>query len=199
MNFTELNTTSTTADNIGNVVNNNFVFLYPKIKTNDVTANKTEVISHNYIIVFDSNETDAKQRNFERLSLSWYKNLNHTSSDGNLTDSTSTKNYNLNSDSVSLDTDSYSLNSGELNITIKNNNSPKVDYGVIHLNTPPFLWFSKYNEPFSFSSDSSCVSHYCIEYRYINPNSKSYDVGSGEFKGTESNNSNFRTGVKVYR
>jgi len=140
------------------------------------------------------------------------KNRNHFSTEEALLYWFVDNNYNQNSvkilgytNSYKYDnnlTDSFEVNStkqgSEFNISIHNPN--RDNFVIIHLQTPEYLWYSRYKD-YDDSLNSYCLTHYCLDYRYIGEVNYR-EIGSGNFKGSEVNittpkNRNF--GVKMYR
>ena len=196
LNITELNTTSKTAENEGATIENNVTYLYPKVVTRDIFTTYIDENSSLDIVVYDENRTDAKNRlGIENLLLiNWYK-----------VDDTIPVNQDimrLNSKNSSDKID-INLTYDSNQIEVDNNTTPKTTFGIIHLDTPTYLWYSKFNKKYDYSTNSECINHYCIEYNFKGNSNNQSDVGSGEFVGSEVNNSKdlnqTRHGVRIYR
>jgi hypothetical protein len=149
--------------------------------------------------VYDKNKTDANARfsKEDEILIDWYLNKqDNTQIDANMY-----KNYKKDTKiDINL---SYNSSNGYITFKIDNNTTPPTKMGVVHIDTPLYLWYSKYNKEYDYSSGSSCITHYCFEYEYKDTTSTNYnDVGSGYFGGSEVNNTEenrTRYGVKIYR
>jgi hypothetical protein len=199
MRVVEVNTTNKNVENVGKKVDDNITYYYPKLATNDiVTIEKTDEINHT-ILVYDKNKTDANTRfsKEDEILIDWYLNKQ---------DNTQIISYEMREGSIrdtkKIDIDiSQTSANGYINFKIDNNTTPPTKKGVVHIDTPLYLWYSKYNKKYDYSDSSSCIAHYCFRYDYTEGSSNSYDVGSGHFKGSETNSSDdsSRHGVKLYR
>jgi len=89
---------------------------------------------------------------------------------------------------------------GIIKIDITNTLKSEAKRGVIHLNIPPWLWYSPTKKEYSYELNSSCINHPCIFYRYV-PNEIKQSVISGKFRGSDFNISkgNRKKGIKIFR
>jgi len=202
LNITEVNTTSKVADNIGVKVDRNISYLYPRINTNDIITTIKTTPTKIKVLVYDKNETDGEQRLGESELINWYVNSDDDFSKIEKKEMHSSSK--LNSEKIDINLTNDNIDSGEIKIEVDNNTTPVTTYGIIHLDTKEYLWYSKYNKAYSYDSDSNCLHHYCIDYSYKELH-KSFinEVGSGYFRGSEVNNTldnnTSRHGVKLYR
>ena len=200
INIKEVNTTASDIINDGLVLDDNITFYYTKLLTEDVFTTYKETNSSIVLLVYDVNNSDASNRDLNIMSLiNWYK-LNK---EFDINNYIMKENSNFSSDNIDINLTLYS-GIGENNISIDNNTTPQTTKGIIHLDTPSYLWYSKFNEVYSYSNSSNCINHYCITYQYKNINNSSQsDVGSGTFEGSEVNNTlevnSSHKGIKLYR
>jgi hypothetical protein len=201
--FGEVNSSTDSIDE-GTDVDANISYYYPRIETTDLETTITPDDVNQTIIVYDKNKTDAKNRfDSSQVLIDWYLNKDDDFSVVNNFEMR--KSSNRDSSLIDINISKEDTDDGYIQFTIDNNTTPKTKFGYVHLDTPLYLWYSKYNKKYDYSEDSSCLSHYCFEYSFEKAGSSPlYDVGSGTFSGTESNNTTTETnssrhGVKIYR
>ena len=203
MNVSEVNTTQKAVENEGVVVDDNISYFYPKLDTDDIFTTYKETNTTAKILVYDNNKTDADSRfsNENMVLIDWYLNVRNDNTD--ILDMNMKESSKMDSNSIDINLTKSDVNSGKIEIEVDNNTTPKTTYGVIHLDTPLYLWYSKHNKPYEYTTDSDCINHYCIEYNYQSSEKVSHDVGSGNFAGPEVNNTlktnTDRKGVKIFR
>ena len=62
-----------------------------------------------------------------------------------------------------------------------------------------WFWYSKFNEPYDVSNNSTCLNHFCFVLTWED-NNKAGEIGSGEFKGTEVNVTDaIKQKIKIFR
>ncbi|WP_457565036.1 DUF6701 domain-containing protein, partial [Caminibacter sp.] len=182
-------------------IDKNALFYYGRLFTKDVDTFDDEVETNSTFGVYDSNDTnliDSKE-----IVINWYENVNHQGIDGNISkdEIVISKDYNASNEISGIEVESVEINSGILSIKIKRTDS-SVNFAVIHLlgKNLSHLWYSKFGNPYNISKDSTCLNHFCISVTWHG--NEAGVVGSGEFKGTESNVSetnSTKTGVKIFR
>jgi len=198
LNITEINiTTIELAKNENNIfVDKNLSFYYARFYITDIITNLKDTTKLYPIIIYDKNNTHFDGTNM--LLINWYRQIDNDISSVLVLGSS--LDYIYNSDkNVSDFNVSIKFQQPDFNISI-NNESENNKFVVIHFKTPKYLWYSKYQD-YNDSNNSTCLSHYCLEYIY-EQNQTIIDVGSGDFIGSEINftkDSKKSTGIKVYR
>ena len=201
LNLTDVNVTTKIAyEQLPIKVDKNISFYYIKLQTHDIYALSTT----------DSNTTielivyDEYHSHFDNKALVDWDLIDKNYKDSNVTILGTSTNYIYNSDkNVSNFDVKITKNDYDYNLSIKNNNTTNNKLVVIHLKTPSYLWSSKY-EDYNDSNNSSCSTHFCIEYHYQNEDKDTQEVHSGTFKGSAVNTNNKtnrdkRYGIKLFR
>jgi len=194
MNFTKV--TAYLDDNTKSKnLDNNISFYYLRLYADDIYTTDINSSDTIYILVYDKFQNHFSD---EKL-LNWFVNTKYNNDDVKVLGYTLTYKYDENI--TNFEANITKLNY-DFNLSISNKNEQH--FVVIHLKTPPYLWYSKYKD-YNDSLNSYCLTHYCVEYVYqkVNQdNTTTKDVGSGTFEGSEVNITTpkqKRFGIKIYR
>jgi len=171
-------------------IDKNSSFYYLRVLPIDINTEEDKSYSKIYILVYDRNRNHFED---EKI-LYWFLDKNYTKNEVKLLGITKNYHYdeNLSKISVTITKENY-----DYNVSVVNSDKKRV--AIIHLDTPSYLWYSKFKE-FNKSLDSYCLTHYCLEYHY-NKVGVVKEVGSGKFKGSEVkiNRKKPTLGIKMYR
>ena len=201
INITDINVTNNIAY-IQNPTNpdKNVSFYYIKLLPHDMYALTTnESNSTIQLVVYDKYHS-----HFEHKALVNWDLIDKNYKDANVSILGTSTDYEYHADSnVSNFEVNITKNDYEFNISLKNNDTANNHLVIIHLKTPKYLWNSKY-EDYNDSNNSSCTTHYCIEYHYEDADKATKEVHSGTFHGSEVNLDNTtdkkqRYGIKIFR
>jgi len=204
-NLTDVNISDGDVDRKEVNISKNVTFYYGNLITNDYLTKKNKLTVVSTFVVYDSDDTNLTPSNGKEILVNWFENLYHNNKDGNLSkDEIKVSNsYEYNSSKVvsGINIDSVNVDHQKLVIQITKNSD--INFIVLHLISPNLahLWYSKFGEEYNISDGSSCLNHFCIGIKWEH-NKKIYDVGSGDFNGTEANiteSNSTSTGVKIFR
>jgi len=191
LNFSKLITYDTkTSKQYNEPLNKTISFYYLSVLAPLIYANEKTTSDKIYILVYDKNKNHFKD---EKL-LNWFINTNYKENDIKLLGYTLNKKYDFNISNFNIN-----LTKNDYYYKIEINNQKKYRTVFIHLNTPNYLWTSKYFD-LNISENSYCNTHYCSEY-HLKYKPGSIGVRSGNFQGSQINTSqqNNQNGIKVYR
>ena len=146
---------------------------------------------------------DEKNSHQKEILYNWWQNTLHSANDGNITnDEIKIKDgYDANSTDVNISIEDISIDNGEIRLTLRRNDK-SINFAVVHLLSKNlrWLWYSAYDEEYNISDNSSCKNHYCFTITFNNSTTdSSQKVYSGDVNGTESNVTDVKTGVKIFR
>ena len=192
LNFSKTNLYFGDINSIENV-NKHFAFYYLRIYGEDIYTTDINSSTLVHVLVYDRNKNHFN----DEILLNWFVYNTYNIDNVKLLGYTTSYNYDSNI-SDGFEVNITKINS-DFNISVYNPNEDI--FSVIHLQTPEYLWYSRYKD-YNDSLSSTCSSHYCIEYNYVNKSNQTKEVGSGEFKGSESNITTpkqKRFGIKIYR
>lgn len=200
INVSDINTTYTTDVNVKNIGfipdNNGSKFYYGRVRTQDISTNKSTTQHSLHVEVYSQNPLVA----FHQNSLNWYRNSadNITS----ILDFYPRYGISIN-DAIDSNIDdiksTQTIVKGMIGFNITNNTPSVPDSAYIHVEIPEYLWYNRYND---YNATGDCSTHPCFKYNYILDAS---DVGieSGDFNGTsigkDYNATKTKKGVKVFR
>jgi len=174
-----------------NSLNKILSFYYLSLLTPDIYADNEKSSSALIdILVYDKNRNHFS----EEKELYWFWYNNYPKDDVKVLGYSDSFKYDLNLSNFSV---AINKQGGEFNLSI--DNSGEHNFAVIHLQTPNYLWYSRYKD-YNDSLNSYCLTHYCVEYHY-NGEITHKEIGSGKFKGSEVNvtTRKRRIGIKMYR
>ncbi len=205
MNITDVNVTDTLNgvsdknENVGVVR-----FYYGGAQTKDIVTSEDEFTAIVNLLMYSNRDNDTLiPNNSKEIKYNWWENLYHSESDGNLSDGdiVVSNDYNASNSISGVDVSVDSIQNGEITLTITRNDN-NIDFAVIHLLSQNLshLWYSKFNEEYNISDNSTCLNHFCFTITWVK-NEKGL-VGSGDFSGTEANiteTNSTRRGVKIFR
>ena len=201
VNFTDVNVTTKIAyEQTPAQPDKNISFYYIKLLPQDIYALSTD--EANTTIKFGV--FDKYHSHFEHKARVDWDLIDKNYKESNISILGTSTNYTFNADkNVSKFDVNITKNEYEYNISIKNKDVKKNRFVIIHLKTSKSLWHSKY-EDYNDSDNSSCTTHYCLEYHYQEANDTSREVHSGTFHGSSVNTSNktdktHRYGIKLFR
>jgi len=203
----ELNVTNKDTNDSVFTSEGNATFYYAKVEVDDVMAADNDINNTLHFGVYDENESDSLLLSQEAVGYNIFKNPLHQSIDGNISagdifiskDYTTDDSKNITS---SFDVSVGDITNGDVNINIKRNDT-SIKFAVVHILSPSlaWMWYSKYSKEYNITAGSNCAQHYCFIISW-DDSEVSKEIGSGEFKGTESNITEGNTtkrGVKIYR
>ncbi|GAB6074021.1 hypothetical protein [Nautilia lithotrophica] len=177
-------------------------YYYGNLLLSDILATENDFNKSYSFIIFDSIgnlKPDGKE-----VVYNWYENTGHNVIDGNVTNNEIivSSDYNASNTINGVDVSVESINNGIITFKVSRNDS-SVKFAVVHLLSPnlKWLWYSKFNQKYDISNNSTCLNHFCFSITWQNLNSAG-EVGSGEFKGTEANmtdTNSTKRGVKIFR
>ena len=176
-------------------VDDNITWYYAKLKTFSIHTSK-ETETNKFFITLYKEDT----KNLKEVSLNWYKN---DLDDGVTTsfDFNASKNTNIDN-SADQTIDNITFNKGKVSFDITKNSDDKA---IIHINTPPYLWYSYgIAIDYNYSSSTFCSQHPCSTYVYRNrDNEDGFKISSGTNNGAtinvKSRGEVTRKGIKVFR
>ena len=168
--------------------NKNARYYYGNLLLDDITLSSNELnVSFDFVIY--NNTTNLNPKNSKEALFNWWINPLHNANDGNVTkdDIKITSDFNANSQEVDVSINSVEVKNGKLNISLTRN-STDIKFAVVHLLSKDlqWLWYSRYNQKYDISDDSSCLEHFCFSITWQDIKEKG-DIGSGEYKGVEVN------------
>ncbi|ACM93277.1 hypothetical protein NAMH_1384 [Nautilia profundicola AmH] len=177
-------------------------YYYGNLLLSDVLASENDFNKSYSFIVFDS--VGNLKPDGQEVIYNWYENTGHNAVDGNVSDSEIiiSSDYNASNSINGVDVSVDSINNGVITFKISRSDS-SVKFAVVHLLSPnlKWLWYSKFNQKYDISNDSTCLNHFCFTITWQNLNSEG-EVGSGEFEGTEANmtdTNSTKRGIKIFR
>jgi hypothetical protein len=172
-------------------------FYYGRIKTKDITTDKTTVPHLLHVEVFSTTPLSG----FYQNSLNWYTNP----FDANVTKITDInlgayKDFTQTLPTPVLVLNKNGFNNGVLSFDISNPN--KLQGATFHLAIPSWLWYSSLVGK-DYNATGNCSYHPCFEYKYLENASGKKGIASGDYKGStvgaDYNSSYQKTGVKTFR
>jgi hypothetical protein len=197
-NISEFNVSDEDVSKSEAVLDGNASMYYGRVICEDLHVEGDEVNETCKVLFYDEKKEHQKE-----ILYNWWQNMLHSIKDGNITidEIKVTQEYEANSSEVNVSVENISIENGEIKITLKRNDSD-VDFAVIHLlgKNLRWLWYSMYDENYNISDNSSCKNHYCFTITFENSTTdSSQKVYSGDVNGTESNITDVKTGVKIFR
>jgi len=170
-------------------IDDNISWYYGKIITKDVETTQDKAPVDFNIIVYKEKDLG------EQLIVGWYRNKedNITSFSDDSFKPYATRAMNETTNNTISDT---TESNGSVSFAIGNEESQ----AFIHINIPPYLWYSREGDSYAFGSGTDGTQHPYIHYRDI---TQEGNISSGDYKGGDIKLDNrptrTRTGIKVYR
>ena len=186
------------------IVNKSARYYYGNLLLQDIITTQNSFSKSYDFLVYDEKEDNGLRPSDYEVIFNWYKNSVHESIDGNVTKIVISKDYNASNIVTGGDVSVGSIKDGNIVFNILRNNE-RINFIVVHLLSENlrWLWYSKFNEAYDISNNSTCLNHFCFTITWENRNkNKRREVGSGKFSGTEINITETNTtkrGVKIFR
>jgi len=198
-NITQIDVNDTDA-NGSLIINKSARYYYGNLLLKDIITTKDNFTKSYNFLVYDNNESSNLKPSNNEILFNWHKNSWHKSSDGNVTKIVVSSDYNASNKVTGVDINVPSIYNGSITFNISKNENK--NFVVVHLLSENlgWLWYSKFNEPYDISNNSTCLNHFCFTITW--EDNKVGEVGSGKFSGTEANIVDINTtkrGVKIFR
>ena len=202
VNVSEVNVSDEDINLVYSTKEGNATFYYGKLLPQDIITYEDDENETIDILVFDTNFSDSLKPTSTEEEYNWYWNNLHQNRDGNVSNDeiVVSSDYNASNKIDGVDANVTSVSNGRIVIELKRSDG-SIPFAVIHLLTPrlKWLWFSRYGDNYDISNNSTCLNHFCWTVTYEGRRDKG-DAGTGEFKGTESNVTDYNvSGTKIYR
>jgi len=176
-------------------LDDNIIWYYSKLITYDVSTNADVTPTHFFVLLYKENT-----KNFQEVTLNWFKNSNDNSSITTGFSFTPSLNTNINNTTNHIvDFIDYSQGRVDYNITKDGNKK-----AIIHIAIPKYLWYNYgVDSDYNISSGSNCIQHPCSTYTYEVNSNNGNSISSGNYVGgtipLKKVEKQIRFGVKVYR
>jgi len=202
-NLTDVDVNDTDA-NGSLTLNKAALYYYGNVVIDDILAVEDDFNKTYYFTVYDDNSSDPLIPNPKEVKYSWYYNILHNATDGNVTDSeiVISRDYNSSNTISGVDVSVKDIQNGNITFEISRSDT-SIKFVVVHLLSPNlrWLWYSKFGEKYDISDGSTCLNHFCFSISWQDITTKG-EVGSGTFNGTEANvtdTNSTKRGVKIFR
>jgi hypothetical protein len=183
-------------------------YYYGNLLLDDILAVQNDFNKTFSFVMYDDNESDTLKPDTREAIYNWYENSYHKKIDGNVSNdeivvsSDYNASNNINNGTEKVSVSEFQDDNGHITFEI-NRKDGSVNFVVIHLLSPnlKWLWYSKFNQKYDISYDSTCLNHFCFAVSWQSANDEG-EVGSGEFNGTEANvtdTNSTKRGVKIFR
>ncbi len=185
---------------IGNL-DDNLTWYYSKIKTLSVVSVGEETITNNFKILVYKKDTSKKAVEGE-----WYLNYDDSitafkDSDFKASEDTNISHTPSPEHNVVFD----SIKGGQVNFNItRNDDAENSTNAIIHINIPKYFWYNYgTDKDYNSSAGTTCSSHPCSTYTYIQDKEDNASISSGEYKGgsigVKARGDYTKKGIKVFR
>ena len=178
-------------------LDDSITWYYSKLITYDVSTNTDITPTHFFVLLYKENT-----KNFQEVTLNWFKNSNDNSSITTGFSFTPSSNTNINNTTGHV-VDFIDYSQGRVDYNITKDGDKKA---IIHIGIPKYLWYNYgVDSDYNISSGSNCIQHPCSTYTYeVETESEPiHSISSGDYKGgnapVKKIGKHIRHGVKVFR
>ena len=190
----EVNVTDPDANGATLDIDGEASFYYARLKSDDLSTDKTEDNVTLPILVYYSDRGGAE------ILEGWKEMMDHQDKDGNITQLLAKKGFGLDDLNSSI-TATAALVQATGRYEVQISNPSKEPRAYIHLHIPSWLWYTyDASKSYAFDPSSDCSQHPCIQYRYFQERFVR-PVKSGNITGVdfEQNISRNKRGVRIFR
>lgn len=197
MTLKDVNVTSTEVakDENGKTLNQNRRFYYGRIKTKDITTDKTIAPHLLHVEIYSTSPLSG----FYQNSLNWYIHANDGLTLANDVNLTAYQDFTHTTPTALTITGKDGFTNGLLGFNL--NNLTNIKGSTVHLSIPSWLWYSTLGSR-EYNATQDCSYHPCFEYKFLE-NANSIGIKSGELKGAtigkDYNATYQKSGVKTFR
>jgi len=189
----EINVTDSEANGTTQDIDGEASFYYARLKSNDLSTDKTEDNVTLPILVYHSDRDGAE------ILEGWKEMRDHQDKDGNITQLLAKKGFALGDPDSSI-TATAALISGSGYYQVQIDNPSKEQQAYIHLDIPSWLWYTyDASKNYAYDPSSDCSHHPCIQYRFFKSLAKQIKSGSITGVDFEQNISRNKRGVRILR
>ena len=189
----EINVTDSEANGTTQDIDGEASFYYARLKSNDLSTDKTEDNVTLPILVYHSDRDGAE------ILEGWKEMRDHRDKDGNITQLLAKKGFALGDPDSSI-TATATLISGSGYYQVQIDNPSKEQQAYIHLDIPSWLWYTyDASKNYAYDPSSDCSHHPCIQYRFFKSSAKQIKSGSITGVDFEQNISRNKRGVRILR